>query len=93
MYGINEERVELWTNFRTRPTGASSWVHTCCDNRWNRLNVSDYVKPILQCRRRRACIEKGNRWGKGKGNGEEGGRGGSVYSQPGITADRDCTTT
>jgi hypothetical protein len=32
-----------------------------------------YVKPISQCRRRRACIEKGNCWGKGKGNGEEGG--------------------
>jgi hypothetical protein len=30
----------------------------------------------------------GNRWGRGNGNGEEGG-GGSVYSQAGIRVDRN----
>ncbi len=33
------------------------------------------------------AFEKGNRWGGKKGMGRKGGR--SVYSQPGIRADRD----
>ncbi len=35
--------------------------------------VSDYVKTISQCRRRRACICEGELLGGGKGNREEGG--------------------
>ncbi len=37
------------------------------------------------------AFEKGNRWGRGKRNGEEGG--GTAHSQPGIRADRDRATT
>jgi hypothetical protein len=36
-------------------------------------------------------FEMGNRWGKAKGDGEEGG-GRSVYSQPGTRVDGNRTT-
>ncbi len=46
--------------------------------------VSDYVKPISQCRCRRTCILNGEPLGEGeKGLGSKRG-GKSVYSQPGI---------
>ncbi len=35
--------------------------------------VSDYVKPISQCRLERACIKQGEPLGGGKGNGGVGG--------------------
>ncbi len=39
-------------------------------------------------------FEMGNRWGKAKGDGEEGGEGGrSVYGQPGTRVDGKRTTT
>jgi hypothetical protein len=35
--------------------------------------VTDYVKPISQCRPGRACINQGEPLGRGKGNGGAGG--------------------
>jgi hypothetical protein len=37
------------------------------------VTVSDYVKPISQCRLERACIKQGEPLGGGKGNGGGGG--------------------
>jgi hypothetical protein len=41
--------------------------------------VSDYVKPISQCRPERACIKQWEPLGGGKGDGEERGGG---HTQP-----------
>jgi hypothetical protein len=37
--------------------------------------VSDYVKPVSQCRLERDCIKQGEPLGRGKGNGGVGGGG------------------
>ncbi len=74
-------------------------------NRYSRLNFTYNGFKILgiqsririESRYRNVVVgghvfEMGNRWGRGKGKGEEkGGR--SLYSQPGIGVDGNCTTT